>query len=82
MCCRQKGGREVVTGEHYTTCQSSESAQLVIHSATQHDSGTYTALVTNHDGTQVSSGLQGGRVSLVDSKLFIITDAHKMTNLQ
>ena len=53
VCCRQKGGRALEAGAHYSTTQTQRSAQLVIHDATARDTGTYTAVVTRRDGTQV-----------------------------
>lgn len=41
------------TGPHYSSTQTPRSAQLVIHDAAPQDSGTYTAIVTRRDGTQV-----------------------------
>ncbi|KAK8746928.1 hypothetical protein OTU49_016903, partial [Cherax quadricarinatus] len=52
-----KGGREVVCGPHYTKTETQQAAQLVIHDATSQDSGTYTALVTRHDGTQARAAV-------------------------
>lgn len=42
-----------MAGPHYTTTETQKAAQLIIHGASSQDSGTYTAVVTRPDGTQV-----------------------------